>query len=411
MKKEAFTLAELLISLGIIGVIGALMLPAINKLRPDENKTMYLKVYDELSKNISAIASNSKIYPACKKDAANAEDPGVLCQEYPLLNTNASLIDTYSGDEAYKGKRKLCSFLALSMGGENANCTEDGYNYTDATFKNNLSFTTPNGMQWRVVPQLYSTDMNTQIAQYRTDIYVDINPKNNDNNSAGQNCIYDQNNCKNPDIFKFMVSADGIVHPADPVGKKYILGRKTLLKKDFSITDHNIETGNNTTYTNIPFVACDGLTQQGRCEAEGNFWINGACYTELEKIKNCLDQISLESDLSAGIANCGLEINYYNQDSGYGTNYATITFQKPVASNITWTPVFENGYRGSSCTVPIGSTSCSVTKQYTSAKISTKGDGDNPGSYLLNINPKLDTKYTYIHGNIWEYLRHEIYNR
>lgn len=411
MKKEAFTLAELLITLGIIGVIGALMLPAINKLRPDENKTMYLKVYDELSKNISAIASNSKIYPACKKDAANAEDPGVLCQEYPLLNTNASLIDTYSGNAAYQGKRKLCSFLALSMGGENANCTEDGYNYTDATFKNNLSFTTPNGMQWRVVPQLYSTDMNTQTAQYRTDIYVDINPKNNDNDSAGQNCIYDQNNCKTPDIFKFMVSADGIVHPADPVGKKYILGRKTLLKKDFSITDHNIETGNNATYNNIQFVACDGLTQQGRCKAEGNFWIDGACYTELEKLKNCLDQISLESDLSAGIANCGLKVNYYTQDNNFGTPYATITFREPVASNITWTPVFENGYRGASCMVPIGSTSCSVTKQSTSAKIYTKGDGNNPGSYLLNINPKLDTKYTYIHGNIWAYLKHKIYNR
>ena len=257
--KKAFTLSELLITLGIIGVVSALMVPAINKLRPDENKTMYLKVYDELSKNITELASNSKIYPVCKKNWNDEEDLGVSCKDYPLLNTNPSLLDDYKDNENYKGKKKLCSFLAFEMGINNPNCSENTYNYSDNTFKNALSFTTQNGMQWKIVPQLYDINTSDQTADFRTDIYVDINPKNNDNNNAGNNCIYNQNTCKNPDIFKFMVSAAGIVSPGDPIGKKYIEGRKTLMKKDIEITEHAMESGtDNEVYTNLSYTTCDG---------------------------------------------------------------------------------------------------------------------------------------------------------
>ena len=38
MKKTGFTLAELLITLVVIGIISAITLPAINKLMPDKNK-------------------------------------------------------------------------------------------------------------------------------------------------------------------------------------------------------------------------------------------------------------------------------------------------------------------------------------------------------------------------------------
>ncbi len=57
MKKRGFTLAELLIVLGIAGVVAAVILPAINGLMPDKTKINYLKVYDELGKNIKAIVT------------------------------------------------------------------------------------------------------------------------------------------------------------------------------------------------------------------------------------------------------------------------------------------------------------------------------------------------------------------
>ena len=43
MRKRAFTLAEALIALGVVGVVAALVLPLANKARPDEMKISYLK--------------------------------------------------------------------------------------------------------------------------------------------------------------------------------------------------------------------------------------------------------------------------------------------------------------------------------------------------------------------------------
>jgi len=49
-KKSAFTMAEVLITLGIIGIIAAMTLPSlINKIEEKHNISMYKKAYTELS--------------------------------------------------------------------------------------------------------------------------------------------------------------------------------------------------------------------------------------------------------------------------------------------------------------------------------------------------------------------------
>lgn len=227
MKKLGYTLAELLITLGIIGGISALIIPAIVSSMPDENKTMYLKTYDTLSETIQALASNSQIYPVCD------ENNNINCVEHPLLNSHLPLVSPLKDDARYSNKVKLCNLLALGFGVSTGNtaCSTSTYNYADSTFRNSLSFTTTNGMQWRVMPQEY--DVSNNRANFQTDIYVDIN------GNKGDNCMY-SNNCKKPDRFKFMVAANGEVVPADPMGRRYIATRKSLLKKNYSIADATI---------------------------------------------------------------------------------------------------------------------------------------------------------------------------
>lgn len=227
MKKLGYTLAELLITLGIIGGISALIIPAIVSSMPDENKTMYLKTYDTLSETIQALASNSQIYPVCD------ENNNINCVEHPLLNSHLPLVSPLKDDARYSNKVKLCNLLALGFGVSTGNtaCSTSAYNYADSTFRNSLSFTTTNGMQWRVMPQEY--DVSNNRANFQTDIYVDIN------GNKGDNCMY-SNNCKKPDRFKFMVAANGEVVPADPMGRRYIATRKSLLKKNYSIADATI---------------------------------------------------------------------------------------------------------------------------------------------------------------------------
>ena len=110
MKKRGFTLAELLIVLGITGVVAALILPAINGLMPDKTKVMYLRVYDELSKNIKQLASDSSIYPVCLESGSES----IGCSDHPLLNTTKPINKRFD-DSDYEGNKKLCKLLAFTM--------------------------------------------------------------------------------------------------------------------------------------------------------------------------------------------------------------------------------------------------------------------------------------------------------
>ena len=49
MKKFGFTLSELLITVGIVGVVAALTAPAVSNIMPDRNKMMFMKNYKELT--------------------------------------------------------------------------------------------------------------------------------------------------------------------------------------------------------------------------------------------------------------------------------------------------------------------------------------------------------------------------
>ena len=55
MKKTGFTLSELLIALGIAGIVTVLAMPAIQRIMPDNDKGMVVKAYQivsEINKNI-----------------------------------------------------------------------------------------------------------------------------------------------------------------------------------------------------------------------------------------------------------------------------------------------------------------------------------------------------------------------
>ncbi len=253
MKKQGFTLAEFLMTLGVIGVVTAFLIPAISNAMPDGNKTMYLKTYDTLSDTVKSLATNSRIYTVC--DNTNNVD----CSANPLLNVQRPIMSPLNQDARYQGQAKLCNLLALSFGvtTDNTSCTADAYNYSDNTFKDNLSFITKNGMQWKVAQQVYSiADGN---AQYQTDIYVDVN------GNKGNNCLY-SNDCQKPDIFKFMVAASGEVVPADPMGRKYLETRSSLLKKDAEIDNPAILASleeYKTGLRNFVYSPCFGDVQSG----------------------------------------------------------------------------------------------------------------------------------------------------
>ena len=217
MRKRGFTLAELLIVLGIAGVVAAVILPAINGLMPDKTKINYLKVYDELGKNIKALTSDSSIFPVVIKEGSTDID----VSKYPLVNNSQPLKAPFKDDTKYSGDNKLCNLLAHTFGADSCNTTS----YPDKS-----SFTTSNGMEWWISQTKREIDTASNKIAYQADIYVDV-----DSSKKSSNCMYGEDGCKQPDRFKFLLAADGRLVPADPVGVHYINTRKNLLKKKFEV--------------------------------------------------------------------------------------------------------------------------------------------------------------------------------
>ena len=216
MKLRGFTLAELLIVLGITGVVAAVILPAINGLMPDKTKINYLKVYDELNNSIKALTADSTVFPVILKNGGQDIDVSKI----PLLNDTKPLKSPFKDDSKYSGDKKLCNLLAFSMG-VNESCKDTSYPSTP-------SFTTSNGMEWWISQT--KREITENKASYQTDIYVDV-----DSSKDSSNCMYGESNCQNPDRFKFLLAADGTLVPADPVGLHYINTRKNFLKKKFNV--------------------------------------------------------------------------------------------------------------------------------------------------------------------------------
>lgn len=225
MKSKGYTLAEVLITLAVIGVIAAVVAPLINKYRPDTTKIMYLKTYDAVVESIDFLAKSNDFYPLILKN-----DDGTLYDfsNNPLYNTSVVKLS----DATFGGKNKLCATLAYVLSSnKSAECKPDylEQDSVDTNWSSNKSFDSRNGAEFIV-----TTNRDDEGTIYKTDIYFDVN------GTKGNNCLY-SDNCKEPDRFKLSVSAKGQVYPTDPIGNAYLKNRHSVRKIDLEAIENPIE--------------------------------------------------------------------------------------------------------------------------------------------------------------------------
>ncbi len=331
MKKRGFTLAELLIVLGIAGVVAAVILPAINGLMPDKTKINYLKVYDELGKNIKALTSDSSIFPVLLKEGSTDID----VSRYPLVNNSQPLKAPFKDDTKYSGDKKLCNLLAHTFGADSCSTTS----YPDKS-----SFTTSNGMEWWISQTKREINTAENKISYQTDIYVDV-----DSSKKSSNCMYGEDNCKQPDRFKFLLAADGRLVPADPVGVHYINTRKNLLKKNFNPEGEVLASLDDRLLNKDYHLFEDNEQSSNNGDSSGNSSDSGSDGSETAELKptdkkcSCLGYCTLEElgqlnmvcldepdyDISY------IALHYFDRDRGdFSTTYTGSHLQG----------IFDNGY-------------------------------------------------------------------
>jgi len=144
--KKGFTLAEVIIAVGIIGVVAALMATAFNQAKPDSTKFKFLKAYDGLQEAIIALEEDKTLF-ADKITITDEEghDISYDISYHPFLDTAVPTNTIFWGSDAssYKGKLKFAKLLAFALKGEEV--SDDATSYT---FKSS-----PGNYTWKVTPK------------------------------------------------------------------------------------------------------------------------------------------------------------------------------------------------------------------------------------------------------------------
>ena len=196
--KRGFTLTEVLVTLGVIGVIAAIMAPMVSNLIPDKNKGMVIKYYKIITDTNTDLLGNISLYYS-----DNSSWTGLDCTQQPM-------IAPYNGDANYAGATKyaymLASKLQLSVEPEKA---ETG---------SNVTFTTIDGVEWIVEP--YNTTGYS--------IMIDLNGEDT------PNCYFVEDACEKPDRYYFTVAVNGAVTGRDQLTQAYLANPMRLndRKKD-----------------------------------------------------------------------------------------------------------------------------------------------------------------------------------
>lgn len=125
--KKAFTLAETLIVLVLVGVLAIIVLSSLTKLQPDREKMLFKKAYSITERTVGELVNDESIY---------LYDPNKI----GFRNTDPA--DVEGTSTVYQGAEKFCRFFARKLN-----------TFEDTTFDsstNSCDFQTTDGITWNV---------------------------------------------------------------------------------------------------------------------------------------------------------------------------------------------------------------------------------------------------------------------
>jgi prepilin-type N-terminal cleavage/methylation domain-containing protein len=212
MKKGGFTLAEILVTLGIIAVLAAITMPLLGSITPDKKKVMVIKYQKVLSDLASEIATNLSY-------SWIPSDTQLYCVGFGCYDEPPVLL----GD-SYTGVNKFRDILWTKLDGEKE-ADENYFNTTDGV---RIKYTSKNPTLKMNIGGIASSSEIYSHQFLDSIITIDVDGEN-----EGNNCVY-SSSCKKPDQFKFWINTYGKVEANDPLTAAYIKNSSKLndRKKD-----------------------------------------------------------------------------------------------------------------------------------------------------------------------------------
>ncbi len=204
-KSLAFSLGEVLVTLAVIGVIAAIILPAVKQTQPDRQKVLFKKAYSNIERVVTEIINDDYLYPEATKPDGTP---------YKGLD-NTSMVELNDDTTTYSGNNKFCNLVALKL---NTISTDDIH-----------CPGTPGGSGTYGTPSFIT---NEGIAYYipSTDFATDATVTIDTNGEKAPNCKFNATSCKTPDMYEILISADGGIHVEGDMEKAYL--RSTSVMRD-----------------------------------------------------------------------------------------------------------------------------------------------------------------------------------
>lgn len=235
MKKHGFTLAEVLISLGIVAIVAALAAPSLLNIMPDKSKLKVIKAHKILSDVTSEMLNNPALYRDLIQDIPSTNDAkrtglnssvDFYGEEFPVLFDKAGNIENYR--KKYHGGQKYCYLLSENLelnnevkqnGNKYSFDTIDGINWTCEFVTTPSVDIVENGITYKYMETTYT-------------ITIDIDGPNKGENSIAKSGV------KRPDQFQFQVDNFGKVTGVDTLTKNYLKNNMKLSdrKNDYDNT-------------------------------------------------------------------------------------------------------------------------------------------------------------------------------
>ena len=210
--KKGFTLAEILITIAVIAVVAAILLPLANRFKPDTIKIKYLKTYDAITDVVSRLARNQELFNGIYVDPATGT---YNIQKIPFLMKSEDFTDNFA-----EGMNALNT--------PQSNGTQE---------QANLNFTTKDGTAWTL-----ATSSRINLAQgtgtFLSDLQIWLDGDRNNNAATNH--------------FQFYITADGQTHVGDEQGMTYLDTRGNLMQGN-----HNIPNPNNPPVIPDPDIICE----------------------------------------------------------------------------------------------------------------------------------------------------------
>ena len=209
MKKKAFTLAEILIAFGAIGIIAAVTAPMLGSLMPDENKVKVLKYHKVISEINNELYNDKSLY---MDNMASS-----ICEGY---NCTAEPTNPDYKDKGIKNDKKFGALFVDKMD-----------SVVSEYVGNPTSFSLADGSTWAISWKQDSGNI---------EIMIDINGVANQ-----PNCLY-MDGCKKIDRFNFMIDCEtGKLTGNDPITVAYL---KNPLKLNDKKADYKTAKEDKTVY-------------------------------------------------------------------------------------------------------------------------------------------------------------------